>query len=207
MLSPLDDLPIDQVAQPVRQPGTSDRNFYDRYYFNCHPCSDELFLIIGQGQYPNLGVQDAFALVRRGDEHRVVRASRELGLDRLDTSVGPFAVEVIEPVIVEAEVVSSSAVRIAVGEGRVARAERLLGRPFALTGYVRRPVVDRTGLAGPFDFNLTYAPAARGGGPAPSDDQPSIFTAVQEQLGLKLEPATAPVEVLVVDSVSMPGEN
>ena len=88
MLSPLDDLPIHQVAQPVRQPGTSDRNFYDRYYFNCHPCSDELFLVMGMGQYPNLGVQDAFALVRRGDEHRVVRASRELGLDRLDTSVG-----------------------------------------------------------------------------------------------------------------------
>jgi hypothetical protein len=96
VLSPADDLPIHQVAQPVRQPGTSDRNFYDRYYFNCHPCSDELFLIIGQGQYPNLGVQDAFALVRRGDEHRVVRASRELGLDRLDTTVGPFRVEVIE---------------------------------------------------------------------------------------------------------------
>jgi len=96
MLSPLDDLPIHQVAQPIRQPGTSDRNFYDRYYFNCHPCSDELFLIIGQGQYPNLGVQDAFASVRRGAAHRVVRASRELGLDRLDTSVGPFRVEVIE---------------------------------------------------------------------------------------------------------------
>jgi hypothetical protein len=96
MLSPLDDLPIHQVAQPVRQPATSDRNFYDRYYFNCHPCSDDLFLIIGQGQYPNLGVQDAFALVRRGDQHRVVRASRELGLDRLDLTVGPFEIEVIE---------------------------------------------------------------------------------------------------------------
>lgn len=77
----------------------------------------------------------------------------------------------------------------------------------ALTGYIRRMVVDRTGLEGPFDFNLTYAPAARGGGPAPSDDRPSIFTAVQEQLGLKLEAATAAVEVLVVDSASMPSEN
>src|SRR5215217_145766 len=96
MLSPADDLPIHQVAAPVRQPATSDRNFYDRYYFNCHPCSDDMFLIIGQGQYPNLGVTDAFALVRRGDEHRVVWASRELGLDRMDTSVGPFKVEVIE---------------------------------------------------------------------------------------------------------------
>jgi uncharacterized protein (TIGR03435 family) len=77
----------------------------------------------------------------------------------------------------------------------------------ALTGYVQRMVVDRTGLEGPIDFDLTYAPAARGGGPAPSDDRPSIFTTVQEQLGLKLEAATAPVEVLIVDSVSMPTEN
>ena len=96
MLSPLDDLPIHQAALPVRQPATSDRNFYDRYYFNCHPCSADLFLVLGQGQYPNLGVQDAFALVRRGDEHRVVRASRELGLDRLDLTVGPFAIDVVE---------------------------------------------------------------------------------------------------------------
>lgn len=96
MLSPLDDLPIHQVAEPIRRVGTSDRNFYDRYYFNCHPCSDELFLILGLGQYPNLGVTDAFALAVHGGEHRVVRASRELGIDRLDTSVGPFRIEVIE---------------------------------------------------------------------------------------------------------------
>lgn len=96
MLSPGDDLPIHQAPEPLRRPATSDRNFYDRYYFNCHPCSDEMFLILGQGQYPNLGVQDAFALLRRGDDHRVVRASRELGSDRTDTTVGPFAIEVIE---------------------------------------------------------------------------------------------------------------
>jgi uncharacterized protein (TIGR03435 family) len=78
----------------------------------------------------------------------------------------------------------------------------------ALGGYVGRIVVDRTELDGPFDFQLTYAPAAaRGGGPPPTDDRPSIFTAVQEQLGLKLEPATAPVEMLVIDSASMPTEN
>jgi uncharacterized protein (TIGR03435 family) len=77
----------------------------------------------------------------------------------------------------------------------------------ALTGTVRRLVIDRTGLEGPFDFHLTYAPASRGGGPAPSDDRPSIFTAVQEQLKLKLDAATAPVEVVVVDAVSTPTEN
>jgi hypothetical protein len=95
-LSPLDDYPVHQAALPIRHPATSDRNFYDRYYFNCHAGTDELMLIIGLGQYPNLGVTDAFALARHGDTHRVVRASRELGTDRMDTSVGPFRVEVIE---------------------------------------------------------------------------------------------------------------
>ena len=45
-LSPLDDYPVHQAAQVIRHPVTSDRNFYDRYYFNCHPCSDELMLIV-----------------------------------------------------------------------------------------------------------------------------------------------------------------
>ena len=74
MLSPLDDLPIHQIAEPVRHVGTSDRNFYDRYYFNCHPCNDELFLIAGMGQYPNLSVTDAFAVVLHADQHRVAGA-------------------------------------------------------------------------------------------------------------------------------------
>jgi hypothetical protein len=95
-LSPLDDFPIHQVPDVMRHVATSDRNFYDRYYFNCHPCSDEMMLIIGLGQYPNLGVADGFALLRRGPSHRVVRASRELGLDRMNTTVGPLRVEVIE---------------------------------------------------------------------------------------------------------------
>ena len=95
-LSPLDDYPVHQIAQPIRYLATSDRNFYDRYYFNCHAGTDELMLIIGLGQYPNLGVTDAFAVARHDDTHRVVRASRELGADRMDTSVGPFRVEVIE---------------------------------------------------------------------------------------------------------------
>jgi hypothetical protein len=95
-LSPLDDYPVHQAAQVIRHPATSDRNFYDRYYFNCHPRSDQLMLIIGLGQYPNLGVTDAFALASHGDTHRVVRASRPLGADRMDTAVGPFRLQVIE---------------------------------------------------------------------------------------------------------------
>jgi hypothetical protein len=102
MLSPLDDFPIHQVPEPVRRVGTSDRNFYDRYYFNCMAVGDGAeadgdapFLITGMGQYPNLGVADAFAVVVHDGVHRVVRASRALGLDRMDTTVGPFSVDVV----------------------------------------------------------------------------------------------------------------
>ncbi|MFZ2178455.1 MAG: hypothetical protein WAW17_31410 [Rhodococcus sp. (in: high G+C Gram-positive bacteria)] len=96
-LSPMDDYPIHQVAEPIRRVSTSDRNFYDRYYFNCYPSADpDLFLVAGLGQYPNLGVTDAFAVLRRGDDHLVVRGSRALGYDRSDTTVGPFRVEVLQ---------------------------------------------------------------------------------------------------------------
>jgi hypothetical protein len=96
VLSRYDDLPIHQIAEPVRYVATSDRNFYDRYYFNCFAPDAGLMLIVGMGVYPNLGVTDAFAVVNDGSVHRVVRASRELGADRADTTVGPFRIEVVE---------------------------------------------------------------------------------------------------------------
>lgn len=71
-----------------------------------------------------------------------------------------------------------------------------------LSSTVERLVVDRTGLAGDFDVELQWAPD----GTAP-DDRPSIFTAVEEQLGLKLESTRAPVEVLVIDRVEHPTED
>lgn len=95
-ISPMDEFLAHQTSETVDHVATSDRNFYDRYYFNCHPSSDELFLIAGLGQYPNLGVTDAFVSISHGDQHTVVRASRELGHDRFDTSVGPLRVEVVE---------------------------------------------------------------------------------------------------------------
>lgn len=95
-ISPLDELLAHQTAETFDHVYTSDRNFYDRYYFNLYPSSGELFLVTGMGQYPNLGTTDAFVCVSHGDKQYVVRASRELGSDRLDTSVGPFRVEVVE---------------------------------------------------------------------------------------------------------------
>jgi hypothetical protein len=96
VLSPADDLPIHQIAEPIRQVGTSDRNFYDRYYFNMHPSSGDLFTIFGLGVYPNLGVMDAFLCARQGDTYQVVRASKEIGADRTNMAIGPFRIEVLE---------------------------------------------------------------------------------------------------------------
>ena len=95
-LSPFDEYLAHQTSDTFDHVHTSDRNFYDRYYFNMHASSDELFVIIGLGQYPNLGVTDGFLTVSIGSEQHTVRASRELGSDRMDTTVGPLGVEVIE---------------------------------------------------------------------------------------------------------------
>jgi uncharacterized protein (TIGR03435 family) len=77
-----------------------------------------------------------------------------------------------------------------------------------LGNIVRRTVVDKTGLTDSYDADVEYSPEFRPvtppGFPAPPDvpsDGPSIFTALQEQLGLKLESARGPVEMIVIDSV------
>jgi len=82
-----------------------------------------------------------------------------------------------------------------------------------LSGIVGRMVKDETGLTGTYDLQLTFTPE-RGGGPpggpagAPVDaNAPSIFAALNEQLGLKLDPRRAPVDVLVIDRVEMPTED
>jgi uncharacterized protein (TIGR03435 family) len=71
--------------------------------------------------------------------------------------------------------------------------------------FLDRPVVDQTGLAGRFDFVLKWTPdEADAGDP---NAPPGLFTAIQEQLGLKLEPVKAPIDVLVIDHVERPTEN
>ncbi|MGH7338601.1 MAG: hypothetical protein ACREI7_13550 [Myxococcota bacterium] len=65
-ISPMDEYLAHQTTDTFDYVFTSDRNFYDRYYFNCHPSSGELFLVAGLGQYPNLGVTDAFVSISHG---------------------------------------------------------------------------------------------------------------------------------------------
>jgi uncharacterized protein (TIGR03435 family) len=79
-----------------------------------------------------------------------------------------------------------------------------------LTGGLDRPVIDRTGIAGVYDLhfesskeNTLYENARF----QPDDDPPSVFTAIEAQLGLKLEPMKGPVEVLIIESAEKPSEN
>ena len=72
-----------------------------------------------------------------------------------------------------------------------------------LSKTTRRPVIDKTGLAGKYDIKLEWTPDPG----QPDDSGPSIYTALQEQLGLKLVPSTGPVECLVIDHVETPTEN
>jgi uncharacterized protein (TIGR03435 family) len=74
-------------------------------------------------------------------------------------------------------------------------------------GDVGRMIVDKTGLDGKrFDFEVTWADDRRAADPS-ADAGPSIFTALEEQLGLKLVPAKGPVEVLVIDHIERPSAN
>ena len=83
-----------------------------------------------------------------------------------------------------------------------------------ITRDVRRRVVDKTGLTGTFDWTLTWTPQAlatpgldRSRFPTVDPNGPGIFTALQEQLGLKLVPSTERVDVLVIDHIERPAEN
>jgi uncharacterized protein (TIGR03435 family) len=84
-----------------------------------------------------------------------------------------------------------------------------------MTRYVKldRPIVDKTGIVGRYDFTLDWTPDdSQFGGKAtsPADGSappPSLYTAVQEQLGLRLDATKAVAEVLVIDHVERPSEN
>jgi uncharacterized protein (TIGR03435 family) len=88
---------------------------------------------------------------------------------------------------------------------------RLRGEAIPMTMFVNLlagplgPVMNKTGLAGRFDIDLRYDPAS---GQSPdAADTPSLFTAIQEQLGLRLESAKGPVEFLVIEHIERPSAN
>jgi uncharacterized protein (TIGR03435 family) len=76
-----------------------------------------------------------------------------------------------------------------------------------LSNELGRIVVDKTNLTGTYDLILNWTPEISSPVGEPDTSAPSIFTAVQEQLGLKLESVKGPVSVLIVDHAEMPSSN
>lgn len=96
MLTRGDDYPIHQTPEPIAYAGT-DRNFYDRYFFNGYSPDGRDFVAIAFGVYPHLNVADAHLSVIRDGVQYCLHASRILNMERMELSVGPVRIEVLEP--------------------------------------------------------------------------------------------------------------
>jgi len=151
---------------------------------------------------------------------KIHRETRELPiysltLAKIGGKPGPGLVEsaagACDPVNAQSPPLAAACGTVTPAPGRIwgqrGRISQLADRLATILG---RPVVDRTGLTGLYDIELTYTPDPSmaqqlpPGAPGSDVPGPSIFTAMQEQLGLKLEPSEAPVDVLVIDHVEKP---
>jgi hypothetical protein len=97
LITAADEYLIHQTPYTFDTVGTSDRNFYDRFFFNGYRRDGGVYFAVAFGTYPNLGIMDAAFSVVVDGKQRFVRASRVLNGDRMDTRVGPISVQVLEP--------------------------------------------------------------------------------------------------------------
>ena len=97
MITSLDDYPVHQTSQPLAIAGTSDRNFYDRFWFSGFVGDGSLYFSVAMGFYPNRRVQDGgFSVVVDGHQH-CLHISGELPLDRAVTEIGPLLIQTVIP--------------------------------------------------------------------------------------------------------------
>lgn len=97
MLSRFDDYPIHPTPEPLAQPATTDRNVYDRYFFNGFRTDGSLFFAVALGRYPGRGILDCALSVVRDGVQSCFFASRRAPREPSETVVGPFRLEIIEP--------------------------------------------------------------------------------------------------------------
>jgi uncharacterized protein (TIGR03435 family) len=77
----------------------------------------------------------------------------------------------------------------------------------ALSNHLDRPVLDRTGLTGRFDFSMEFEADPPETGFVPKIGGPGLFAGLREQLGLRLQATRGPVDVLAIESIERPSEN
>lgn len=96
MLTPADDYPLHQTPEPIAFAGT-DRNFYDRFFFNALAADGSFFIAVALGVYPQLDIMDASVSVVLGDRQYNLHASKHMQGDRLDLNVGPIRIDIEKP--------------------------------------------------------------------------------------------------------------
>ncbi|MEM6651152.1 MAG: hypothetical protein AAGA72_08830 [Pseudomonadota bacterium] len=96
MLSKGDEYPIHQTPEPIAFSG-SDRNFYDRFFFNGYSADGSVFFAAAFGVYPHLNVMDGAVSILKDGVQKSIHVSRLLGMERMETTVGPLSITVLEP--------------------------------------------------------------------------------------------------------------
>ena len=161
----------------------------ERFKLRMHYETRELpvyaLVIAGKDGKPGAG------LVRSTIDCEAVRAARQAGR----TYEGPAPANGAPPCAWTSEYASNGPTT-RFGGLPLSRLSESLGQPDG------RVVIDKTGLTGNYEFTLRYTDKT-----APTDDTPSLFTALQEQLGLRLVPDRAPLQVVVIDGIERPTEN
>lgn len=97
MLSKFDDYPIHQTAEPLFHTAASDRFTYDRYWYNAHARDGAFYFGVALCRYPNLGILDCSFSLAFGGRQYAFHASRRAPLEPTETVVGPFALQILEP--------------------------------------------------------------------------------------------------------------
>jgi hypothetical protein len=97
ILCRFDDYPIHQTSEPLKVPATTDRHAYDRYWFNGYTDDGELYFAIGAALYPNLGIMDCGLSIVHGGVQHSFHASRRAPDDPSELEIGPFRIDIIEP--------------------------------------------------------------------------------------------------------------
>ncbi len=98
VLNKFDDFPIHQTSEPLAHPVSADRNTYDRTWFNGYAIDGSAYFGIGMAIYPHRGILDcAFSVIENGGRQHCFYGSRRAPLERSEMEVGPFRIEVLEP--------------------------------------------------------------------------------------------------------------
>jgi hypothetical protein len=97
MLSKFDDYPIHQTVDPIAYHASSDRNTYDRFWYNGHAGDGSFYFGVALCRYPNLGIMDCSLSLALDGRQYAFHGTRRAPQEPTDTSVGPFRIEILEP--------------------------------------------------------------------------------------------------------------